>query len=125
MPGRIHAKVELVAERVELFTPGLRASGVGGQGVGADPQLLSDKAQRWLGNRVTRSQQAAWIAEGTELQGEAELVVLSAAALDGSEVSSVQGPVTHQQRFIDGNREQALDLRVCQHSASRHGGCPK
>jgi hypothetical protein len=62
-----HAKTELTAERVELLSPRLRAGSVGGQGVGAEPQLLRHEAQRGFRNHIAWSQQAAWIAEGAEL----------------------------------------------------------
>lgn len=117
-----HAKAEFVAKRIELLAPGLRARGIGGQDDRPEPQLLRNEVQRRFRNRVARPQQATRIAEGAKLQGEAELIVFPSPVLDSCEVSSIQSPVTSEQRFVNGKREQALDLRVCQHAASRHSG---
>ena len=125
MPRRIHPEAECFAQVVELLLPCLPPGGVGGDGVGADLNLLSDEAQCRLGDGLAGPQRPAGIAEGAELQGVAELVGSAAAPVHGGQVRRDQCPVADQVGLDGRQGEQRFHLRLGERAASQHGGrCP-
>ena len=122
VPRRIHAEAERFTQVVELLLPGLPPARISAKNIGADVNLLSDEAQRRLGNGLAGPQQPAGIAERAKLQGIAELVRGAAAPVHGGQVCSVQGPVPDEVGLDDRQGEQVFQLRFGERASSRHGG---
>jgi hypothetical protein len=74
---------------------GLEATGIGRERVWLDAELPGDEAEGFERDQLARPQQPAGIAQGTELQGEAEPVAIAAAA-DSGEVGGAQSPMPNQ-----------------------------
>ena len=64
--------------------------------------MVSDEMQGRLRNNLTRSQQPARIAQRTQLQREAELVMVTAAPADDGQIVVAEGPVPDQVGFGHG-----------------------
>jgi hypothetical protein len=93
------------AQRIQLLVARLSAGAIGGERRRLRADLVGDEAQRRLGDRLAHPQQSAGIAEGAELQREAEPVVVAAPPVDGDEVGLIQGPVADEVGFGDGQSE--------------------
>jgi len=91
-----HGKAEHRAQRIELLTPCLRARTVGRERTGSDAELVGNQAERQSRDSLIRPQQPTRVTESTELQREAELVRIAAAAFHNSQVGGAQRPVLDQ-----------------------------
>jgi hypothetical protein len=114
-------EAERFAQGIELLVAGLEPGGIAGQRLRLRAELGGDKAQCLGRYQFARPQQTTGVAQGAKLQREAELVVPAPAAVHRGEVGPVQGPVPHQVGFRGGQGEQALQLRLGERAASRHG----
>ena len=65
-------------------------------------KLVGDKMQGRLRNDLTRSQQTTRIAQRTQLQREAELVMITAAPADDGQIVVAEGPVPDKVGFGHG-----------------------
>jgi hypothetical protein len=117
-----HGKAERRSQRVELLSPCLRASAVGRERIGSDAELVGNKAERRSRNGLIRPQRPTGITESAELQREAELVRVAAAAFHGGQVGGAQRPVLDQHGLGGRQGEQLRELLVGEDAASRHGG---
>ena len=117
----VHVEAERFAQFVELLLPCLAPRGIGGEFAGRDMDLPGDEIQRRLWEDLARPEQAAWIAERTELQGIAEPVATAAPSRDGGQACFVQSPVTDEVVFRPRQGEEAGQLRIGEHAAPGHG----
>lgn len=85
-----------------MLVAGLEPGGVGDEYLRGGTKLVSDEMQGRLRNDLTRSQQTTRIAQRTQLQREAELVMITAAPADDGQIVVAEGPVPDQVGFGHG-----------------------
>ena len=124
LSGSEHPEAERFAQPVELLAPGLGPGCIGSKRIGADAKLAGDELQGCLRNDLAWPKQPSRVAEGAKLQGIAELVVPTTAALDHGQVGCTQSPVADQVGFRCRKGKQGFELRFGERVASWHGGCP-
>jgi hypothetical protein len=92
-------EAEHLAQGIELLVAGLEPGGVGDEYLGGGTKLVGDEMQGRPRNDLTRSQQPTRIAQRTQLQREAELVMITAAPADDGQIVVAEGPVPDQVGF--------------------------
>ena len=87
--------------------------------------MVGNEVEGCLRDGLARPKQAAGIAECTELEGIAELVMAATAALDHRKGSIRQRPMADEIGFDNWKGKQVLKLRFSERAASRHSRRPK
>src|SRR4051812_40575723 len=106
----------------QVLAPGLVALAVALERRRIGPDLLGHEADQDLGRLFPFPQHAPGKAQVTELEGNAEPVVIAAVAVDDGKVGGFQGIVTNEVGRVGGGRAEAGALAVGQqHGASRQG----
>ena len=114
-------EAEEVAQRAELFVARWAAGCVIGERLGLDRQLATEKGERRRRDQLARAQQPAALAQGAELNREAEAIMRPSSCRDGTRIRIAQNPMPRERRFVGGDRHQRVALRRGQQSAARHG----
>lgn len=79
--------------------------------VGLEPELCRQKTQHLLRDDPARGETPPRVAQGAQLQCEAETIVRPAAAADVFEIVIRQGVVPEQRRFVGRERQRAWHWR--------------
>jgi hypothetical protein len=116
------AQPQVLPKLKHVLPAGLRAIGVIREQRRVDPELARDEGEHRRGGCLRRGQTPAWVAKGTELDGEPQAVAGAALRADERQVRGAQHVVPGHLGGIDRDGEQAQALLAGEQGAAGHGG---
>jgi hypothetical protein len=115
------AEPENGAQDIELVVPRRRTGRIVGERVGVDIELLAQKPHHLQRHQLSGSDQPAGMAQGAELEREAETVVGTAASGDHRPVVGAERVVADEVGLGRRQGEQGVELGFGEDAAARHG----
>ena len=103
-----------------MLVAGVLAKGVVGERAGLDADLLGDEGDHRCRDPLAGLEQPAGVAQGAELEREAETVVGAAAAVDHRQLGLAQGMVAREVGAVGGQGEQRGPLGRRQDGSAGH-----
>jgi hypothetical protein len=119
-PARERPVAERILQRRGMLVAGVLTKSVVGEGAGLDADLLGDEGDGWSWDALAGLEQPAGVAQGTELEREAETVVGAAATVDHRQLGLAQGVVAREVGAIGGQGEQRGPLGRGQDGSAGH-----